>query len=244
MPFGSSRKITTEKFIIGARKVHGNRYDYSLVEYTGSFDKIKIICSKHGIFEQTPSNHKSGRGCPLCGKQLIPIIQNKTTEQFITDAQKIHGERYDYSKTIYEQSHKKINIICSAHGEFAITPSSHLCGSGCSKCAFEQLPGGYTEERFNSKPELKNQEGYLYLARLRNDKETFYKIGITKREADERLRSIYTYDVDIIQTIKLPLYEAFRKEQELLLRFNELKYQPKHKFKGWTECFSTEIFID
>jgi hypothetical protein len=61
-----SRKKTTEEFIRDAIAKHGNAYDYSLVEYTHSFIKVKIICPKHGVFEQPPYNHLRGYRCPKC----------------------------------------------------------------------------------------------------------------------------------------------------------------------------------
>ena len=60
------KKKTTEEFIKDARKVHGDKYDYSKVEYVKSNIKVCIICSEHGEFEQAPSQHLSGNGCPKC----------------------------------------------------------------------------------------------------------------------------------------------------------------------------------
>ena len=61
-------RLTTEKFIEKATKVHNNKFDYSLVEYTNSRIRIKIICPIHGVFEQVPHDHITGRGCALCGR--------------------------------------------------------------------------------------------------------------------------------------------------------------------------------
>ena len=61
-----SKKDTKQQFIEKAKKVHGDKYNYSLVDYKGSKEKIKIVCPKHGIFEQTPCNHLKGCGCKLC----------------------------------------------------------------------------------------------------------------------------------------------------------------------------------
>ena len=61
-------KKPQEQFISDARNVHGDYYDYSLVEYHGCFTKVKIICPKHGLFEQTPATHLRGSGCPVCRK--------------------------------------------------------------------------------------------------------------------------------------------------------------------------------
>ena len=57
------------------------------------------------------------------------------TENFITRARKIHGDRYDYSKVAYKNAREKVCIICKEHGEFWQTPYNHLSGKGCGKCA-------------------------------------------------------------------------------------------------------------
>lgn len=59
---------TTEQFIEEAKKIHGNKYDYSLVEYKNNSTKVKIICPKHGIFEQKPDAHIQNNGCYMCNE--------------------------------------------------------------------------------------------------------------------------------------------------------------------------------
>lgn len=61
-------KLTTESFVNKAKQVHGNLYDYSFVNYADSQTKIKILCTEHGMFEQSPNNHLSNQGCPVCGR--------------------------------------------------------------------------------------------------------------------------------------------------------------------------------
>ena len=109
------------------QKVHGNKYDYSLVEYTGARNKVKIICPVHGTFDQRPSEHKQGRGCERCGNrhEQVNVIEN---------FKKIHGNKYDYSKTDYINTDTKVKIICPKHGEFEQRPSDHKRGSGCPQC--------------------------------------------------------------------------------------------------------------
>jgi hypothetical protein len=118
-------------FINNAIKIHGDKYDYSLVNYIGSNNKVKIICPEHGLFEQTPVCHTNGkRGCDKCGG-----TSTSTTDEFILKARKIHGDKYDYSNTKYISGRKKVKIICNVHGEFEQSPDSHLMNKGCSRCA-------------------------------------------------------------------------------------------------------------
>ena len=125
------RRLTTEQFIDKARKVHGDKYDYSKVEYINSSTKVCIICPIHGEFWQRPQTHLKGHGCSLC-------IGNKksNTEEFIEKANKIHGDKYDFSKVTYVNNRVKVCVICkTCSKEFLITPHHILQGQGCPKCA-------------------------------------------------------------------------------------------------------------
>ena len=81
------KRFTTEQFIEKAVKTHGNKYDYSQVNYINSHTKVYIICPKHGQFQQTPSSHLSGRGCKLCseshGEKMIFNIFKEYQINFI-----------------------------------------------------------------------------------------------------------------------------------------------------------------
>lgn len=126
-------KLSTEEFIKRAKERHGNTYDYSKVVYIDSTKRVRIICPIHGEFLAIPANHLQGCGCPKC------VGKNKTTEDFITEAKAIHGNYYDYSKTKYNGALSKTIITCRLHGDFTITPHSHLAGCGCQKCSTSLL---------------------------------------------------------------------------------------------------------
>lgn len=121
-------------FIEKASNKHNNKYDYSKVEYINAETKVCIICPEHGEFWQTPIKHLKGQGCPKC------TGRHKTTEEFILESKKIHGDRYDYSKVNYTRSLTKVCIICPEHGEFWITPHNHISGKqGCPLCKQSKL---------------------------------------------------------------------------------------------------------
>lgn len=117
------------EFLKKAHEVHGNRFDYSLVDYSKSNVKIKIICKIHGIFEQIPASHLKGTGCSICTEK-----KKKTTETFIIKAKKIHGDKYDYSIANYKGNLHKVDIICKKHGIFSTLPSNHYRSGGCKSC--------------------------------------------------------------------------------------------------------------
>ena len=121
----------TNCFISKANKIHGNRYDYSNVNYINAKTKINIICKIHGIFEQTPSNHLHHHNCQKCAKNF-----KLDTLGFIEKAKQIHNDVYDYSKVNYVNADTKIIIICKIHGEFIQIPDFHINRKcGCPKCS-------------------------------------------------------------------------------------------------------------
>lgn len=130
-------KEKTELFIRRSKRIHGDIYDYSKTEYTSRNSKLIITCSNHGDFIKTPATHLRGQGCPECTKINLRKKFAKTTEQFIEDAKKVHGDKYDYSKVEYKNKETKVTIICPIHGEFQQTPSNHLSGYGCNECGHE-----------------------------------------------------------------------------------------------------------
>jgi len=131
-----SNKLTRKEVLERFKKVHGDKYDYSLVEYNRSDENIIIICPLHGEFPQTPETHWTGSGCNECGRLKAANSRRKTKENFIEEARLVHGDEYDYSLVEYEEAHKKINIICKkeGHGIFELTPNNHLNGQGCNVC--------------------------------------------------------------------------------------------------------------
>lgn len=138
--FIESRSYTTEDFVRQAKKIHGDRYDYSIVEYINWKTKVSIICKKHGVFNQVALSHKQGRGCPKCKSEKLALIYKFSEEKFIEKAKKVHGNKYDYKSISYVNNNTKIKIICKKHGVFEQSPASHLAGSGCPFCG--DMSGG------------------------------------------------------------------------------------------------------
>ena len=126
--------MTKEEFVMRAKAVHGDKYDYTKTTYKNNKFKITVICPTHGEFEQTPLNHLRGRGCRKCGFDLIHDKNRVLVDDFIKKTKEVHGDKYDYSKVVYKSSREKVCIICPEHGEFWQTPSNHLSGRGCRKC--------------------------------------------------------------------------------------------------------------
>ena len=121
--------MTTEDFIEKAKKVHGDKYDYSQVKYINTSTKVCIICPKHGEFWQTPNSHLQGSGCPSCSN-----VKKRNAEETFVEMSKLHNNKYTYHDD-FQGIHKKIRITCPIHGDFYQLAKKHLKGQGCPLCA-------------------------------------------------------------------------------------------------------------
>lgn len=162
------KTLTKDEFIARCSAVHGDFYNYSLVEYVNNRTKVRIICPLHGEFRQKPQHHMKGSGCKECGIHSRAAKRRKSTAQFITEAIAVHGERYDYSKSMYgKHKDEKLTVTCPEHGEFSVSPGNHLKGKGCPQCARELLrrlarQRRTTTERFTKQARAIHGEIYDY----------------------------------------------------------------------------------
>ena len=156
------KKSTLEEFILKAREVHGDKYDYSKTIYVNSTAPITITCPMHGDFKTRPSDHIHKKcGCRLCGG-----TQPSNTEEFLEKAKGVHGDKYDYSKVLYNGNKKKVCIIChkknilgEEHGEFWQRPNDHLTGYACPKCGNNYVP---TTEEWVAHAKIVHDNKYDY----------------------------------------------------------------------------------
>lgn len=147
-------KHTNDEFIAMARKVHGDKYDYSKVEYNGNKEKVCIICPKHGEFWQLPNSHLRGLGCSVCSG-----MQKITQPLFIERCTKIHNGKYDYSKVEFKDMKDFVKIICPEHGIFEQRAKVHYRGYGCPICGGSQR---LTNEEFIKKAKSIHGNKYDY----------------------------------------------------------------------------------
>ena len=123
-------QLDTNSFIEKAINIHNNKYDYSKVNYINADTQIIIICREHGEFTQIPDFHINRKcGCPKCCNNVKLDLS-----EFIEKVNKIHSNKYDYSKVDYLNNYTHIIIICKKHGEFSQLPFVHLLKHGCPNC--------------------------------------------------------------------------------------------------------------
>lgn len=156
--------IKLHEFIRKAIVIHGYIFDYSKVVYINDKTKVKIICPKHGEFEQTPSNHLRCNGCPKCSYDKLSILKRSTLEEFIVKSKLLYGNKFDYFKTKYLNSYTKLIITCPIHGDFKQFPFDHLKGQGCPKCSYDKLSLKFrnTNNEFIEKAKKVHNDKYVY----------------------------------------------------------------------------------
>lgn len=132
-----------QRFAEKARKVHGERFDYSRANETDERGRALIICAVHGEFWQFKGNHLSGRGCRACSNEL----KTTTVKEFIERSQLIHGAgTFDYSGVKqFATTRDKVAIICPEHGEFFQIARDHMRGVGCQACGLIRMRVSFSE---------------------------------------------------------------------------------------------------
>ncbi|VVC05181.1 Uncharacterised protein [uncultured archaeon] len=128
-------RYTTEIFIKKAKKIHGNFYDYSKVNYVTEQIPVEIICPIHRSFWQQPNGHLMNEDCPKCENEKNASRNRKSWQLVLSQMQKKHKEKYTYPNIhSYINTNTPIEICCKTHGIFLQTPESHLAGQGCPRC--------------------------------------------------------------------------------------------------------------
>ena len=138
-PICAGIKNNNKTFIEKSIKKHGEKYGYENVVYRDLLHKVLITCPIHGDVLISPASHLNGVGCPECGRELRAFETRKNTDFFIKKAKEIHGNKYDYSKTVYRTRREDVLIICPEHGEFWQKAGTHLSGHGCPKCKTSKM---------------------------------------------------------------------------------------------------------
>lgn len=171
------KKRTTSEFIELATKKHNGKYIYDFVEYVDSETKVHIICPIHGVFDQKPNNHLQGQGCLKCKYEEQSKKQLKPIDTLINEFNEVHHFKYDYSKVDYKGENVKIIVICPIHGEFEISPRSHLKGVGCPKCRIKPKK----EEKEKRQKRVFDTQSYIEEAsKVHDNKYSYDKTVYTK----------------------------------------------------------------
>lgn len=254
------RKEQEIKFIQESIRIHNNFYDYSLVNYIDNNTHVKIICPIHGEFEQRPRRHgceSSKGGCSKCSEEktyfkpgrsvgnetkekVKALVKEKSLNLFKEKSKNLYNHiKIDYT-TFTTMRTKSLKIICKFHGEDTIQPYAYLKrANGCKECTENLYSFSLTDFiKIANNKKTNIGKAILYVVKLYNKEEEFYKIGITTKTIKKRFHKhrIPNYDYKIIQEINDTAENIWKLEKFLLNLYREYKYVPKHKISGYTEC--------
>ena len=186
-------KLTLEKFIEKSKKIHGDKYDYSLIiTFENNKSKIDIICPIHGIFKQRLSSHFT-YGCSKCS---FDELKTKP-EDFFIKVNKKYNSFFSYNENSFVDMNTPMKIICPIHGEFLQKPSNHLYRKGCKKCKNEKI-GNLKRNKldyFINQSNIVHNSFFDYTNVIYIDNKTKVKIncpthGIFKQRPDDHIRGI------------------------------------------------------
>ena len=212
-----------EKFIKKAKQKHGDKYDYSKVEYKGSTTPVTIICPEHGEFRQKPTTHLNSHGCPKCGMIIGCKKTTLTTEKWIEIAKSVHGDKYDYSETVYRGNDEKVYIICPKHGGFWQKAKYHTSRKrGCPKCGDEKSRKLSYENSINSLKKIKEEISSLYEIKFETYVNSITPIKVICKKHGE-------FDIlpNRLKTYKTPCpycREELKKPQKEKINWNEVYF--------------------
>lgn len=232
------KRFNNEKFIEQARKIHGNKYDYSKVQYKNNHENIVIICPEHGEFLQTPASHLKGYGCSKCEKENFKKIK---WENFLSKAKSVHSNKYDYSKSKYINADTKICIICPEHGEFWQTPTHHAEGQGCPICA-----------KYNISKSLRLTQQDIIERAIKIHGNKYDYSNVKYENWDKRVEIKCPIHGAFLQTMHCHVGQGHgcpkchdshaEREIEQILKANKIKYETQKSFP-WLK-FKKPMFID
>lgn len=235
-------RLNTQQFIQRATKVHGDKYDYSAVNYINTISKVCITCKQcgHKMFV-LPHNHlgysnKPGTGCKKCQYKLLPQNKALSNEDFIKAAREIHGDKYEYLSP-YINTKTKIHIKCSKCSYcFWQRADSHLEGCGCKKCQYKNLPQNTARDVniFENQCRKLHQERYEYYGDYKGVK---YKIKIWCKKHNEYF--LQSADAHLLKAQGCPKCRLSRGEirVENYLKNKEIKYEYEKRFNECKDHF-------
>lgn len=219
-----------------------NHLDFSKTDYKGALNYTTVNCRIHGEFPTKPNWILSGYGCPVCSDEKRSEHRLSNTKDFIKRCM----ERFDhnikiYDKVDYKGAKKEILIFCNACDDYYKTiPNSHYSGQGCPICN----KGGYSRSDYVK--QAKGRDGVMYILKLKNDDEEFYKIGITFQGIKTRFsgNNSLPYDYEIMYEYKCDAGCTWDLEKEHHKKYKAYQYFPNISFAGYTECFTTELPVE
>ena len=193
-----------------------------------------LFHTKYGNVLSIPSEIKRGK----CPRRTSAIDK---TKYFINEVEEKFGKiKYDLSKFVFKGLKYKSTLICKKHGYFSKLGDNMMKDlTICPKCSFNNKNTEYYSIN-NLKEDWKDIPCIVYIIKLYNKDESFYKVGVTTKSLKTRFQkgSTSCYKWEVIQKESNSLYECIIKEHKILEEMKKYKYLPRNYFGGYNECLS------
>ena len=239
----TSRKISNNIIKERLEKICGNNVSFNINEYINTNTPLKLKCNNcNKFFLRDVNALLYNNSCPYCNSKQRNLTYDNN--EFIEKAKVVHGDRYDYSKTVYEKTDKKICVIChekdkfnNEHGIFWVTPHAHIgmMKSGCPKCS-----GKYkkTTEDFIKEAKLIHGDFYNY-------NNVFYENAKTKISIGCPIHGYFNQTPNMHLSGKgCPICKESSFERKIRLFFNEHNINFTSQYKpSWLKPLSIDFFI-
>ena len=239
-----TKSTDKEVFLEEAKKVYGDKDDYTNTKVISSKEDIEIRCTKHNhTFTKSIQTYLAGYGCPKCSAENYRELRAIPLEEYYRRVNEKHENKYTYAGDFTTLS-GVVTFFCEEHGEQRLNANSHLIGAGCKKC-----------EKTPIKTNKRTKEGYCKLANGRptklyflecfKDEERFYKVGKTFKEINERYtKSKMYYDYEIKHIYVSSAEEIWDLEESFHLKYKEFRHHPKKWFAGYSESYRISLPIE
>ena len=239
-------KLTTEEFIKKAREVHGDKYDYSKVEYVNAQTPVVIICPKHGEFLQRPSHHTDGRGCKKCATEITAAKLRYWTETKCYE----EASRYSDLKSFRTESTDTYNAALKHDWLKNYTWLSHMSHKKWTKEECFEVASRYKEmyafrteceSAYNAAIRHRWLKDYTWLThKLDVSKAKKQRQSYSQEEIIERLHSIfgdrYSYDKVVYKAMKVPITLICHEKDVNGVEHGECSMRPDNIFSGKQGC--------
>lgn len=230
---------------------HNHKYTYLPFKYKHSHQQITIYCNIHWEFKQRLSHHIEWAWCTKC----IHDSYEKNLSYYIKKIKNKHWWRYKYWKIKGHGRirYKTIEIKCSSHWWFEQELQVHSRWHWCTLCWLKKTsehnkinpPGRSKTSRKKAADKSRHFEWFmLYVVKLYNDYEEFYKIWRTFTGLSRRFQWLKCYKYDVMFTKKWTAEEIFDLEAELKRQHNKFKYIPKISFWWMHECYENILLLN
>lgn len=203
-------------------------------EFTSTKHKVIVKDDLNILYKVNPNDLLNGH---------TPSIKSAIdkTDYFIKKSKYLHGNKYVYKYSKYENSTKKVTIICKKHGIFYKSPTFHLLGEGCQKCG-NIIKNSWSYSKWENQGKCSNnfRSFKFYIIKCWDNNEIFFKVGKTFRLISERFKNknAMPYKFEIIyEEIGDAIYIS-KLEKEYQKKLKEYRYTPFKQFDGCTECFT------